>query len=62
MQEKGTPQYHSMRKAFLMMGVISLDNQFRYISGLQFSKLKEEESNYKSFSYIGEGNSQYVTL
>jgi hypothetical protein len=62
MQVINTPQYHSMRKAFLMMGVVSPDNSLRYISGLKFSKLKEEEANYKSSTYVGDGNSQYGTM
>lgn len=62
MQVKNTPQYHSMRKAFLMMGVVSPDNSERYISSLTFSKLREEEAQYKSIMYVGSGNSQYGTM
>lgn len=62
MQVINTPQYHSMRKAFLMMSVISPANNMRYVSGLRFTNLKEEEANYKSSTYIGEGNSQYGTV
>jgi len=62
MQVKNTPQYHSMRKAFLMMSAVSPDTSLRYISSLKFSKLKEEEAQYKSIMYVGSGNSQYGTV
>lgn len=62
MQEKHTEKYFSALKAFLMMQCAVTENQFRYTSSLKFEYLRTVDSEYKSLSYIGEGNSQFGTM
>jgi hypothetical protein len=56
---KSGSNHYKMIRAFFMMKDCKSDNQYRYITGKSYEKLKKELSMMTSKNQSGKGNSQY---